>query len=54
MDYSTNNVSHLSRLAKDFGTGWYDHDFMDTSFHETPTRSVSDLLRGCSDHTLTS
>ncbi len=48
MDYSSDNISHLSRLAKSFGTGWYDHDFMDTSFHEKPTRSLSELLRRCS------
>jgi hypothetical protein len=48
MDYSPSNISRLSRLAKDFGTGWYDHDFMDTSFHEQAARSLPDLLRGCS------
>ena len=48
MDYSTDDYPHLSRLAKDFGTGWYDHDFMDTAFHENPTRSLPDLLRRCS------
>ncbi len=34
-------------LASDFGTGRYDHDFMDIAI-EKPTRSLSDLLRGCS------
>lgn len=48
VDYTTNDHPHLSPLAKDFGTGWYDHDFMDTTFHEWSTRSVADLLRGCS------
>jgi hypothetical protein len=34
-------------LASDFGTGRYDHDFMDIAV-EKPTRSLSGLLRGCS------
>src|SRR5579872_3000844 len=34
-------------LASNFGTGRYDHDFMDMSV-EKPTRVLSDLLRGCS------
>ncbi|HEX4143201.1 MAG TPA: immunity 22 family protein [Pirellulales bacterium] len=48
IDYSTNDHPHVSRLAKDFETGWYDHDFMDTSFHDWSTRSLPDLLHGCS------
>ena len=34
-------------LAGDFGTGRYDHDFMDMGI-EKPTRVLSELLRGCS------
>ena len=34
-------------LSSDFGTGRYDHDFMDIAV-EKPTRVLSDLLRGCS------
>jgi hypothetical protein len=48
IDYSTTDLSRLSQLADDFGTGLYDHDFMDTTFHEWSTRSLADLLRGCS------
>src|ERR1700722_3848800 len=47
MDFSINNPSHLSQFAKDFGTGWYDDDSMEISV-ENPTRSLSELLRGCS------
>ena len=47
MDYSNHVNHHLSPLAIDFGTGWYDHDFMDTAV-KRPTRSLRDLLRGCS------
>jgi Immunity protein 22 len=47
-DFSTNNPSQLSQLAKDFGTGWYDHDFVDTTIHKWSTRSLPDLLRRCS------
>ena len=48
MDYSMNNLSRLSPLAKDFKTGWYDHDFMEADMPEKSTRSLGDLLRGCS------
>jgi Immunity protein 22 len=34
-------------LSRDFGTGRYDHDFMDMAV-EKSTRSLSELLRGCS------
>ena len=52
IDYSTSSLSHLSQFADAFGTGLYDHDFMDTSFHTKPMRSLSDLLRRCSYDTL--
>lgn len=47
--YADYDASPRSRatLASDFGTGRYDHDFMDMAV-EKPTRSLSDLLRGCS------
>jgi hypothetical protein len=48
IDFSTNDYPHLSRLGKAFGTGWYDHDFMDTTFHNWSTRSLPDLLHRCS------
>ena len=48
IDYSSTVSPPSSGLAHDFRTGFYDHDFMDTSFHETPTRSLTDLLSGCS------
>jgi hypothetical protein len=48
IDYSTGDPSRLSQLADDFGTGFYDEDFVDTSFHSKPTRSLPELLRGCS------
>jgi len=48
IDYSTTEMSRLSQLADDFGTGLYDHDFVDTTFHEWSTRSLPDLLRRCS------
>ena len=47
-DYSVHDGLHVSKLARDFGTGWYDHDFMDTAFRDWSTRSLPDLLRGCS------
>lgn len=34
-------------LASDFGTGRYDHDFLEMGL-EKPTRKLSELLRGCS------
>ena len=34
-------------LAGDFGTGRYDHDFMEIGI-ESPTQSLTELLRGCS------
>ncbi len=48
IDFSTDDHPHVSRLGKDFGTGWYDHDFMDITFHEWSTRSLPDLLHRCS------
>ena len=48
IDHSTGDMSQLSQLADDFGTGYYDEDFVDTSFHDETTRSLSSLLRGCS------
>ena len=48
IDYSTGDLSRLSQLADDFGTGYYDEDFVDTSFHEKATRSLPNLLRRCS------
>src|SRR5260221_1475154 len=48
LDYSTGDMSRLSQLADDFGTGYYDEDFVDISFHEKATRSLSDLLHRCS------
>ena len=48
MDYTKSDTSRLSQLADDFGTDFYDEDFMDTSFHERPTRSLSNLLYRCS------
>ena len=48
IDYTTDESPHLSRFSKDFGTGWLDEDFMDMSFHKWSTRSLSDLLHGCS------
>ena len=46
MDYSTNNISHLSRLARDFRTGWYDHDFMEADMPKRylPGRGLSLLV----------
>ena len=46
-DYS-NAGRHLSQFANDFGTGWYDHDFMDAYVHANSTRSLVELLKGCS------
>jgi Immunity protein 22 len=51
-DYSVNDGLHVSKLARDFGTGWYDHDFMDTIFRAWSTRSLPDLLHGCSQGSL--
>jgi len=48
IDYTTGGMSHLSKLADDFGTGFYDEDFMDTTFHEVGTRSLPLLLHRCS------
>lgn len=48
IDYSTTDLSRLSRFADDFGTGLYDHDFMETDVTEKSTRSLSELLQGCS------
>ena len=49
LDYADYDTAHRpsATLAADFGTGRYDHDFMDTAV-EKPTRSLSALLRGCS------
>jgi hypothetical protein len=46
MDYSSADV--LSQFARDFGTGHYDHDFMDAFAREKATHSLAELLRGCS------
>ena len=46
-DFTTDDHPPVSPLGKDFGTGWYDHDFMEIGVGK-PTRSLSDLLRGCS------
>jgi hypothetical protein len=48
IDYSTSDLSRLSQFADDFGTGFYDDDFMEADMPETPTRSLGHLLRGCS------
>ncbi len=48
IDYSTGDLSRLSQFADDFGTGFYDDDFMEADMPEKPTRSLGDLLRGCS------
>ena len=45
-DYD-NSSSAGSTLAGDFGTGRYDHDFLEAET-VAPTRSLSTLLRGCS------
>ena len=48
MDYTKGDTSRLSQFADDFGTDFYDEDFMDTSFHDMPIRSLAQLLRRCS------
>jgi hypothetical protein len=47
MDYTKNDTSRLSQFADDFGTDFYDEDFMEVWAAET-TRSLPQLLRGCS------
>jgi hypothetical protein len=48
IDYSVDDSSRLSPCAEDFGTGFYDEDFMEADMAARPTRSLSELLRGCS------
>jgi Immunity protein 22 len=48
VNYTTDESPHLSRFGRDFGTGWYDHDRIETSLHPWSTRSLPDLLQGCS------
>jgi hypothetical protein len=48
IDYCTTDKSHVSEFADEFGTGFYDEDFMELSFHEKPTRSLANLLHRCS------
>ena len=46
-DYASDAQPHVSPLATDFGTGWYDHDLLEISVGR-PTKSLVALLRGCS------
>jgi len=39
-------------LEGDFGTGRYDHDFMEVELRAAPTQSLTELLRGCSYDTI--
>jgi hypothetical protein len=48
IDYSTGDLARLSQFADDFGTGLYDDDFVEADMSGKPTRSLSNLLRGCS------
>lgn len=48
IDYSSGDASRLSPFADDFGIEYYDEDFVDISFHDTPTKSLAELLRRCS------
>ena len=48
INYSTNDASWISQFADDFKTGYYDEDFMEVWVLAKATRSVSNLLRGCS------
>jgi hypothetical protein len=47
MDYTKSDTSRLSQFADDFGTDFYDEDFMEVWADEA-TRSLPELLRGCS------
>ena len=48
MDYTKRDTSRLSQFADDFGTDFYDEDFMDAWARDQSTRSLAELLRGCS------
>jgi hypothetical protein len=52
IDYSRGGPRKLSQLDDDFGTGRYDEDFMDAWAIEKATRSLRNLLRGCSNDSL--
>jgi hypothetical protein len=46
--YSAKDAAWLSQFADDFKTGYYDEDSMEVWFLENATRSVPNLLHGCS------
>lgn len=46
--YSEDGDLIPSPFASDFGTGYYDEDFREGQYYETPSRSIPELLRGFS------
>lgn len=47
-DYSTDDPSSRTPFDYDFGIEYYDQGLVDISFHDTPIKSLAELLRRCS------
>jgi hypothetical protein len=46
--YSDDGDLIPSPFARDFSTGYYDEDFREAQYYESPSRSILELLRGFS------
>jgi hypothetical protein len=46
--YSEDGDLIPSPFARDFRTGYYDEDFREAQYYESPSRSIRELLRGFS------